>query len=717
MTDYSNLPLHPMSEKIVQILCKKTHNNDPTFFRMQLVYYFAMVASHMRTNIVGFDNNVIPLNAYVINMSPSGTGKGYSTAFIENQLLVDFKEIFLHSTFQQSAFENIENIAKRRSRQNGTTIEFEEEKLQKEFELVGPFLYQFDSATVPAVKQHRHKLLLANAGSLNFQVDEMGANLQSQTEVLHTFLELYDLGLIKEKLIKASAENKRLEKVEGGTPTNMLLFGTPTKLLDGARTEELFFELLDMGYARRCFFGYSKTSDKNLTISAKDMVDNMFDQDTIDYTMEVADHFRLLSHHVNLHKSIHIEKAELVELMQYRIHCEQLASSMPDQQSIKKAELAHRYFKALKLAGIYAFIDDSVKITLKHLHNAIALTELSGKAFDEIMKPDKNYMKLARYLADSPTEVVLADMVEDLPFFKGNSNQKNEMIALATGYGYKNNIIIKRSIENGITFYSGESLKETNIDELLITISNDYAKDYIPKWVTLDGLKELGEIDGFHWANHGFTDNHRKEDNVLAGFNLITLDVDAGVPIKVAKEVFKNITHMLYTTKRHQTTDENGNYLGDRYRIVIPTNYVLELDKKEYKEFMNNVISAIPFQIDMASNQRSKKWETNKGEVYVHHAELFDVLPYIPQTKKNEERVANVNEQDLDRLENWVINNTGDGNRNVQLYNYACILADAGTSYSEIREHVINLNFKLADSLSEDELDNTVLRSIASKVL
>jgi hypothetical protein len=680
------------------------------FFRILLIYYFGQVASHMRANIVGFDNNVIPINTYAINLSPSGTGKGYATSFIEKTLLGGFKEVFLGDTFNHSAYVNIENIAAVRARQNATDSQEEEEKLHREFELVGPFLDSFDSATVPAVKQHRHKLLLANAGSLNFQVDEMGANLQAQTEVLHTFLELYDLGLLKEKLIKASAENKRLEKITGGTPTNMLLFGTPTKLLDGGRTEELFYELLDMGYARRCFFGYSKDSTKNLKITPEEVVKNMFNQGNTDYVNDIADHLTLLAHSSNLHKNVHLEEPELLELMGYRLYCENKASSLPEQQSIQKAELSHRYFKALKLAGTYAFIEDSVRITMAHLHNAIAMTEKSGEAFDELMKPDKNYMKLAKYLADSPIELVLADLVEDLPYFKGTKSQKDEMIALAIGYGYKNNIIIKKSIENGITFLSGEALEHTSLDKLLITLSDDFAANYTPRTVSFDELADLGSADDFHWANHQFIDDHRREENVIPGFNLIVLDVDDGVPIKTALEVFKGIKCMMYTTKRH--TEENP-----RYRILIPTNYILEFNKNDYKEFISNILQAIPIDVDTASNQRSKKWLTNDGEVYISEGELFDVLPFIPQTKKNEERVANLDAQDLDRLESWVMNNIGDGNRNNQLYNYGCILSDAGGDYSAVREAVILLNNKIADALTLDELERTVLRSLATKML
>lgn len=49
------------------------------------------------------------------------------------------------------------------------------------------------------MKQMRHKLLMADAGSVNLQIDEIGSNLVGNVDVLNTFLELYDMGLIKPK--------------------------------------------------------------------------------------------------------------------------------------------------------------------------------------------------------------------------------------------------------------------------------------------------------------------------------------------------------------------------------------------------------------------------------------------------------------------------------------------------------------------------------------
>ena len=716
MKPLEKMQLHPQSEKLIEVLCQKTQNENDMFFRVLVAYYFGMMAAQMRVSIKGFDKGTIPINMYAINLSPSGTGKGYATSFMENHVLGKFKDIFTNYTFQQQAEMSMDKLALRRSLRNGTSQSEAKEDLSKEFDLVGPFLFSFDSATVPAVKQHRHKVLLAGCGSLNFQVDEIGANLPQQLEVLYAFLELYDLGLLKEKLIKSTADNKRLEKLEGPTPSNMLLFGSTSKLMDGGRTEDTFMDLLEMGYARRCIVAYETKSAPAPTKTAEQIVADMFDTTTSDYVEAISDQFALLADVNNVGKNIYLPEDVLLELIEYRLICQRKSATYSQQENIKKAEMEHRYFKALKLAGAYAFIDDSSEITSTHLENAIALIEMSGSHFQRLLVPEKNYMKLAKYLADSPIDLTLADLDQELPYFKGTKPQKDEMLNLAIAHGYRNNIIIRKSIVDSIAFYSGESLQETDLDEILITISDDYAENYIPQVLPFDQLVELGQQKDYHWSNHSFVDNHRSESNALPGFNLIALDVDSGFPIKAAVQALEGINAIFYTTKRHQKTDADGREYGDRYRILIPTNYILYLDSAEYKEFINNIAADLPFEIDDASNQRSKKWETYDGEVYVTTGKTFDVLPYIPETKRSDERKAQLEEQDLDKLESWFMNNIGDGNRNKQLYRYACILMDTGHNFVSIQEKVLSFNSKLIDSLSEDELSQTVLKSIAQKI-
>lgn len=286
------------------------------------------------------------------------------------------------------------------------------------------------------------------------------------------------------------------------------------------------------------------------------------------------------------------------------------------------------------------------------------------------------------------------------------------MIEYAVAWGYRNNIVIKKLYDGNILFLRGETLKKTNTDELIISTSSKLAEGYDNKRVKFADLAQLGSVNDYHWANHHFDGGYRREDHTLAGFNLIVFDVDGTLPLVTAKELLKDYKAFFYTTKRHQNEDKL-----DRYRIILPTNYELELDREEYKMFMDNVMSSLPFEMDETCNQRNKKWLTCESVVvHSNEGELFDVLPYIPRTAKNEEREARFKDQkELDNLERWVLNNTGDGNRNKQLYNFAMVLVETGLQFTEIGEKVRSLNNKLMDKLSDEELQATILKSIQSK--
>lgn len=702
---------HPRTEKIVQILCNKTNNSNPMFFRIVMAYYYGLIAGHMNASIKGWGNGLIPINTYAINLSPSGTGKGFSTSMIEKDLLGLFQTKFLDDTFLRIAQANIESLALRRNTKNMTDTEDELARLNKEFTNLGSLLFNFDSATTPALKQLRHKLLLANCGAINLQIDEIGANLISQTDILNTFLELYDKGLLKEKLIKSGADNIRYERIEGATPTNMLLFGTPHSLLDGAKTENQFFDMLRMGYARRCLFGYSVKNTKTTVITAEQMLANMLDTNAVDEIENFSHDIFMLGHATNTHKKIRIEVAETLKLIQYRIDCENKARELPETQDILKTELDHRYFKALKLAGAYAFIDGAKTIDSKHIDYAIQLVEDSGKDLEVLLTPERPYMKLAKYLAEMPTEMTLADLDTDLPYFRGGKAQKDELINMSIAYGYKNNIVIKRNFENGILFLEGETLEKTNLDKMIISVSDEITENYQNQIITWEDISELGTVDNMHWINHHLTDGYRNEENAQEGFNILVLDIDNGFPIESVEVLLEEYTYFLYSTKRH--TDSNH-----RYRILLPINYTLKLDKDDYKEFMSNIFSVLPFDADESCNHRSKKWLTcDAKETRTNEGKILDILPYIPRTSKNEEFNQQFKEYgSIEPLQRWFLNNIGDGNRNNQLHRYGRILAEKGWSLNDIRTSILELNNQIASKLSEEEIDQTIMKTIARNI-
>ena len=146
-------------------------------------------------------------------------------------------------------------------------------------------------------------------------------------------------------------------------------------------------------------------------------------------------------------------------------------------------------------------------------------------------------------------------------------------------------------------------------------------------------------------------------------------------------------------------------------------NYTLELDAKDYKEFMSNLYEWLPFEVDTSTNQRARKWLSHDGHYEYHDGELLDVLPFIPKTSKNEERKAQLNtQQQMDNLERWVLNNSGDGNRNNMLLRYAMILLDAGYGFEDIRSRVVQLNNKMPDKLDEAELMVTIMVTVGKQL-
>jgi hypothetical protein len=719
MKTYEEMEYNESSEELVRILCAKTQNSNPLFFRIIVGYYFSMMASMMRCSIATHDTGEVPVNMYALNLSPSGTGKGKSTNIIEGTILKPFRNRFLEETWPLLAKQNLPKLAVKRAAKKGGDPDDEQLRVEKEFEDLGALLFSFSEATSPAIKQARHKLLMADAGSLNLQIDEIGSNLSGSIEALNTYLELYDVGLIKQKLLKNSADSKRGEEIIGQTPANLLMFGTPNKLLDGGKNEEEFYSLLDTGYARRCIMGYTREANKLLDLTPEEIYELTANDDSELILADMGKRFENLADILNVNKKLISQKDTVLTMITYRQSCERQAAALPEHDEIRKTEMSHRYFKALKLAGAYAFIDDSPELTEDHLYQAIKLVEDSGQAFAKLLNRDRDYVKLAKYLAAVGKEVTQADLTQDLPFYRGSSATKQEMIALAIAWAYKNNIIIKKSFSDSIEFLRGETLKKTELDDLIISYSEDMTEGYLNERAPFNELDNLMKLPDMHWVSHHLANGYRNEDNCQVGFNMIVLDVDGGTKVELVMEVLKPYKYLMYSTKRHTDADH-------RFRVILPMNYTLALDSKEYKEFMSNVCEWLPFDSDEDAYQRGRKWLTNDtdnqqdGFCFYNDnpdAELFDVLPYIPKTSKNEDRKEGIKAlQSMDKLERWVINHIGDGNRNTMFHRYGMMLVDAGLDLSSVQQKIMSLNDKIRDKLSEIELASTVFVSVAKAI-
>lgn len=721
MRDLSTLTFNKTSERLVEILCSKTQNPNPLFFRVLVAYYFAKIASMQRVNIMTLDRGLIPVNVYAINLASSGMGKGHSTNIVEEQVINQFRERFLEETFTEMANRNLAKLTTKRAIRNDSDEEDERIKVDKEFENLGKLAFSFDSGTSAAIKQMRQKLLMANAGSMNMEIDEIGSNLISNTEPLNVLLELYDVGKVKQKLTKNTAENVRSEEIDGRTPANCMMFGTPAKLFDGGKVEAELMSFIETGYGRRCFFGYSKDSVIPKTLTPMEILKARTNVAANTFLEDLSSKLGDLADISNFGKVISMKENVALLVIEYELHCKKRSEALGEHDEMKKAELSHRYFKALKLAGTYAFIEGSHEITEEHYYSAICLAEESGIAFEQMMSRDRNYVKIAKYLARTGREVTHVDLVEDLPCYKGSESVKRELMTLAIAWGYKNNIIIRRIFTDSIEFLKGESLKETDTDKMIFSCSSHQAFQYKNHVRKFEDLHKITQAKGFHWVNHhliggAIGKGHRKDDAIVAGFNMAVLDVDEGVSLATAQMLLKEYKYLIYTTKSHQGL-KDGVQQGDRFRIMFPLSHELKMSTDEFKEFMGNIFEWIPFKCDEGTIDRCRKWESFNGQHFYNDGKLIDALNFIPQTAKNDERKKSItSQQSLSNMERWFISNTGTGNRSNQLIKYALMLVDSGMDEMSVESSVMNCNSKLQDKMDESEIASTIMRTVAKAI-
>ncbi len=204
--------------------------------------------------------------------------------------------------------------------------------------------------------------------------------------------------------------------------------------------------------------------------------------------------------------------------------------------------------------------------------------------------------------------------------------------------------------------------------------------------------------------------SYRNEKNCIEGFNMVVIDVDNGASIEEAKLLLCAYKYLMCTTKR--CTDDNN-----RFRIIMPMNYELKLAADDYKEFMNNIYEWLPFTCDAQTDQRSRKWATYSGEYWYNKGELINSLLFIPRTAKGEEqRKSIMSSRSLSNIERWFIDHTGRGNRSNQLIKYALMLVDSGADIDVVKNKLEELNNKLADKLSSNELSTTILLTAAKAV-
>jgi len=191
----------------------------------------------------------------MLNRKDSLNGK-IAQKYLEDKIFGEFKSTFVDVVMPNRSTAIVEASGAEIALMTGKDTDFEIGRLWKTITALPKYIYTFGSGTTPeGLKGLMTALSMRETGAVSIEIDEIGSNISANKEVMDTLLESYDNGRLKNKLKKTESNDEILTQV----PTNLCMFGTPSKLFDGGISEDQLMSFLDTGYARRLLFGYVET--------------------------------------------------------------------------------------------------------------------------------------------------------------------------------------------------------------------------------------------------------------------------------------------------------------------------------------------------------------------------------------------------------------------------------------------------------------------------
>ena len=276
--------------------------------------------------------------------------------------------------------------------------------------------------------------------------------------------------------------------------------------------------------------------------------------------------------------------------------------------------------------------------------------------------------------------------------------------------------------------YTIEELPVNKLDKLIISLSQDERKEkcvnFLPvllEWENFPKLVTSEKADSFtccHYEPSGTAPSgHRKADNFIEEQNLIAFDIDNKLPMDEAKEILKDYTYLMYTTKSHQKPKGITDEVCDRFRILMPTKVKFYVNPEQHKKMYENLETTLGITAnDVATRNVSRLFYTNtEAEVFTNTGKLIDVSCCIPDTIISNHVIPNMEninmmEQDgeLDRRDagmmKYAIMNAVEGNRNNMVHNYMMFLIDL--NHADTRYKVEYLNAMISVPLDSHELES-----------
>jgi hypothetical protein len=704
--------------------------------RMKAVVSVAQVtafASQFRRNIKLWDDHTeVPVNAISFVICGSGSGKDSSVKAARKCFKSGYELI------QQAAIARAVNMAIQQAQDEGLPNPNDEAIYRPYLKPVPPV--DITPTTGPGLIQHINDIGdiglssgLMYSGEFS---DELAYN-QDMVENIKTLSEIYDTG---DKEVKYTKATEFRSKVIEGQPVSALFVGSPGHILYDEGVKKKFHVAFMSKLARRSWFCY-----------APEKIDEpVFD--TLEEFWEYEDDIETKSKHArigmdlesqaiakhNIKKAgqnLTIEKSVERLYKTYKRYNNDLADTMPNQESTYSLIRRHLQWKALKLAGAFTIMDCRDEIVPKDFISAIRFCETLDKDM-EVFERDLNkapHELLVDYfhtkiLVDGTSEVSTHDLKKQGFMHNVSKNKLKEMITLCAGYDKES---VYSVINDGGSIHYQPIIKTDTINVTYKAVDctelNKAVAAGDSAWVrtakhniaatTEDGLEHADTVfadlpemlsQDYAFSPFRFRDGVRRKDNLESGTKWVVLDVDeSALSAEEAHMMLGDINHHIALT-----SDNNNTF---KFRALLELDAEVSLDSVTWKHFYLKIADDLGLNADPLPQSQifySYAGRTVYSNLDASAIETRDYLMYAKDRTANKEMQTKVmtNSQRQAQLDDALVTFEfafeapyGEGSRS--MYRMVRYAQDLGATMEESLQLLEDCNEYWESPMPEDRLD------------
>lgn len=584
--------------------------------------------SQFRINIEHWNGSIIPINSIMFCIAKSGASKDSSLKAARKCFQKGYD--IINEIRQQTAINN----AIEQATNAGYDIP-DKFAGYKDFYIAPNPLFVAISTTEGFI-QHLNDLSNDTLGAGYIFSGEIGAELASNlnlTENIKVLSELYDEGSKEVKIIKARENQSKEVK---NLPVSALFIGSQDNLLYDDTIKRKFKTEFTTKLARRSFFVFvHEDMNTNNFSSIQELlkVERIIEDKAISNRNEVSEYIEELTNELiqSPMQTISVDEDVRDLFALYRKYNQEIANTIDSQFPIAKLTRTHLQWKALKLSGALALIQQATTIELAHYKAAIEFVELIN---DDVYKFEKELVKepyelfadyVRLYAINGEYTINLHNLRKTgfIPMKGQSSNHMKELVKLANSYDELGEYTLKND-----TISFKELTKTNNILLSFLPCSGTKKQRAVKcndgfqcEEITFADLHEM-LLGDYAYSQFKFLNGVRGKDNIISGCKWIVLDVDTS-------EITDEEAHLLLSDINHYIVRTSNKNNPNKFRVLIELDMEVDIPDLQWKPFIAAIVEDLGLIADGLPKSQIFFSYSDRDILSIIDQEPLAVKPYL----------------------------------------------------------------------------------------